>query len=102
MTEFVKERLIENGIVTAPFKTVPKQNKPQTLESLYDIPKDKTQNDRKVVWKANTDVIQRLITLYNIAPKIAIYICVWIYIYPHTTEYYFKYFISLNLVNLSR
>ena len=53
MTEFVKERLlIEDGKVAVAFKTVPKQNKPQTLESLYDIPKDKAQNDRKVVWKA--------------------------------------------------
>ena len=42
VTEFVKERLlIEDGKVAFPFKTVPKRNKPQTLESLYDIPKDK-------------------------------------------------------------
>ena len=63
VTEFGTERLfIKDGKVTVIFKTVPKRNKPQTLESLYDIPKDKTQNDRKVVWKADRDVIQRLIT----------------------------------------
>ena len=59
VTEFVKERLlIEDGKVAVPFKTVPKQNKPQTLESLYDILKDKTQNDRKVIRKADRDVMQ--------------------------------------------
>ena len=66
MTGFVTERLlVEDGKVAVPFKTVPKRNKLQTLESLYDIPKDKTQNDRKVVWKADRDVIQRLITSYE-------------------------------------
>ena len=66
MTEFVEERLlIEDGKVEVPFKTVPKQNKPLTLESLYGIPKDKTQNDRKVVWKADRNVMQRLITSYE-------------------------------------
>ena len=66
VTEFVKERLlIEDGKVTVPFKTVPRRNKPQTLESLYDIAKDKTQNERKVVWKADRDVMQRLITSYE-------------------------------------
>ena len=66
VTEFVKERLLnEDGKVAVPFKTVPKRNKPQTLESLYDIPKDKTQNDRNDVWKADKDVMQRLITSYE-------------------------------------
>ena len=42
VTKFVKESLlIKDGKVAVPFKTVPKRNKPQTLESLYDIPKDK-------------------------------------------------------------
>ena len=66
VTEFVKERLlVEDGKGAVPFKTVPKRNKPRTLKGLYDIPKDKTQNDRKVVWKAGRDVMQRLITSYE-------------------------------------
>ena len=73
VTEFVKERLLnKDDKVAVSFKTVPKRNKPQTLESLYDIPKDKTQNDRKVVWKADRDVIQQLITSYEGGRKVTI------------------------------
>ena len=45
--------------------SINQRKKNQTLESLYDISKDKTQNDRKVVWKADRDVMQRLITSYE-------------------------------------
>ena len=58
--------------MAVPFKTVPKRNKLQILEGLYTIPKDKTQNDRKVVWKADRDVMQRLITSYEGGRKVNI------------------------------
>ena len=51
--------------MAVPFKTVPKRNRPQTLESLYDIPKDSIQNFRNDGWKADRDVMQRLITSYE-------------------------------------
>jgi hypothetical protein len=68
VTTFVEQRLvIEEGATTAtvPFTATLKRNKGSTLESLYDVSVGKTDKEKKVVWKADRNVMQRLITAYE-------------------------------------
>ena len=66
--EFVEKRLLvssENEKPTLPIQEPIKRNNALTFESLYDIVKDSKEKDKRVVMKADRNMLLHLITAYE-------------------------------------
>lgn len=68
LNKSVEERLLSVGNKedeTKSIHSVIKQNKPLTFESLYDVTVEKKSIEKQTILKADRNVLQRLVTVYE-------------------------------------